>query len=126
MGIEAHSGANGLHLTQSKYIHDILSKCSMIDCKPIASPVIPGSRLLLYDGDPFDNPSLYRSVVGSLQYLTLTRPDIAYAVNQVCKFMHRPTTVHWIAVKRILRYLKGTMNHGLHIKRAPFEALHAF
>ncbi|KAI5348130.1 hypothetical protein L3X38_001017 [Prunus dulcis] len=59
------------------------------------------------------NPDLYRSVVGALQYLTITRPDLSYAVNQVCQFMHSPTTMHWTAVKRILRYVKATYNHGL-------------
>ena len=67
----------------------------------------------LYDGDPLPNPIEYRSVVGVLQYLTLTCPDISFSVNQVCQLMHQPTTTHWIAMKRILRYLKNTPAHGL-------------
>ncbi|PKI78139.1 hypothetical protein CRG98_001467 [Punica granatum] len=126
LGMEAKFDKTGLHLTQAKYIHDILSRGSMLDCKPISSPVTSGARLSLHDGDPFDNPSLYRSVVGSLQYLTLTRPDIAFAVNQVCQFMHKPTTVHWSAVKRILRYLKGTITTGLHFKPGSISSLHGF
>ncbi|PKH47874.1 hypothetical protein CRG98_050414 [Punica granatum] len=81
LGMEARSDSTRLYLTQSKYIHDILVRISMLDCKPISSPVATGSRLSLHDGHPFEDPSLYRSVVGSLQYLSLTRPDITYAVN---------------------------------------------
>ncbi|PKI58839.1 hypothetical protein CRG98_020738 [Punica granatum] len=82
LGMEARTDGIGLYLTQSKYIHDSLAHTSMIECKPISSPVSLGSRLSLHNGDPFPDPSLYRSTVGSLQYLSLTRPDIAYAVNQ--------------------------------------------
>ncbi|PKI34533.1 hypothetical protein CRG98_045070 [Punica granatum] len=82
LGMEARTDGTGLYLTQSKYIHDILARTSMLECKPISSPVSSGSRLSLHDGDLFQDSSLYRSVVGSLQCLSLTRPDIAYAVNQ--------------------------------------------
>lgn len=60
-----------------------------------------------------DDSTKYSSLVGALQYLTLTRPDICFAVNKVCQYLHAPTTVHWSAVKRILRYVRGTMNLGL-------------
>ncbi|PKI57099.1 hypothetical protein CRG98_022493 [Punica granatum] len=83
LSMEATFDKTGLHLTQAKYIHDILLGSSMLDCKPISSPVASGARLSVHDGDTFEDPSLYQSVVGSLQYLTLTRPDIAFAVNQI-------------------------------------------
>jgi len=70
--------------------------------------------------------SRFRQIVGALQYLTFTRPDIYFAVNRVCQFMHAPTYSHLITVKRILRYLKGTIIHGLHITCSSSFALHGF
>jgi histone deacetylase 1/2 len=67
----------------------------------------------VYDGDFLTNPIEYRSVVGALQYLTITLPDLAFAVNQVGQFMHRPTTSYWMPFKRILRFAKSTYDHGL-------------
>ena len=113
LGLEAIYSSGGLYLTQTKYTMDLLHRTKFQDVKPISSPAHTGQKLSLYDGDPLPDPTEYRSVVGALQYLTLTRPDIAFAVNQVCQFMHQPTTTHWIAVKRILRYLKSTPTHGL-------------
>ena len=64
--------------------------------------------------------------MGALQYLTFTHPNIWFAVNRVCEFMHAPTDSHWAAVKCILRYLRGTTSHGLHITRSSSFALHGF
>lgn len=113
LGMELTRNSHGLSLTQSKYIVDLLKRTKMHEAKPVSTPAISGKRFSITDGDPLPDATEYRSVVGALQYLTLTRPDIAFAVNQVCQFMHRPTTVHWIAVKRILRYLNGTISYGL-------------
>lgn len=126
LGMEAKSDTNGLYLTQRKHIHDILERNSRLGSKPLCSSVATGSKLSVLDGDPLNDPSLYRSTVGSLQYLSLTRPDIAYAVNQVCQFMQRLSTGHWLVVKRILRYLKGTINFGLHLRPSSSVALHGF
>jgi histone deacetylase 1/2 len=79
-------------------------------------------RHALGDGDSTN----YRSVVGALQYLTLTRPDICFSVNKVCQFLHAPTSVHWTAVKRILRYLQGTITHGLRISKSDSMLVSAF
>lgn len=65
------------------------------------------------DGDPLEDPTEYRSIFCALQYLTLTRPDLAFAVNQICQCMNHPTTTHWTAVKQIIRYIKGSINEGL-------------
>ncbi|XP_070681820.1 uncharacterized mitochondrial protein AtMg00810-like [Malus domestica] len=113
LGIQISRTANGLFLSQHKYVHDLLVKTAMVDSKPCDTPCLPSHRLLKDDGDPYNNPTQYRSVVGALQYLTFTRPDIAFSVHQVCQFMQCPMVSHYTAVKRILRYLKGTMTYGL-------------
>ncbi|KAM2612954.1 hypothetical protein TB2_032855 [Malus domestica] len=113
LGIEVKYNGDFMHLCQSKYALDLLTRTNFTNAKPISTPVPSGQKLSAYAGDPFANPEMYRSVVGALQYLTITRPDLSYAVNQVCQFMHSPKTTHWMAVKRILRYLKATYNHGL-------------
>jgi hypothetical protein len=77
-------------------------------------------------GNPYHDPSEYRSLVGALQYLTFTRPDISYVVQQVCLFMHDPKTQHMTALKRIIRYIKGTSTHGLHLSPSSIEKLTSY
>ncbi|KAI5312034.1 hypothetical protein L3X38_041207 [Prunus dulcis] len=113
LGIQITKTATGLFLSQTKYVADLLVKSEMFDAKPYDTPCLPYNWLLKKDGDPYSNPKLYRSIVGALQYLTFTRPDIAFSVHQVCQFMQNPMVSHFIAVKRILRYLKGTMQFGI-------------
>ena len=74
------------------------------------------AKVSAIEGAPVTDPTHYRSLTGALQYLTFTRPDIAYAVQQVCLHMHDPREPHLSAVKRILRYLQGTLSHGLHLQ----------
>ena len=107
LGIEVKSSGQDLVLSQKKYILELLQKAGLSQSKPVSSPCSTKAPLTLGDSPSFDNPVRYRQVVGALQYLTLTRPDIAFAVNKVCQFMHSPTENHWTAVKRILRYLRG-------------------
>ncbi|RVW44406.1 Retrovirus-related Pol polyprotein from transposon RE1 [Vitis vinifera] len=92
---------------------DLLHRTEMFDTKPANTPGAIGKNLSKFDGDPMADVTHYRSVVGALQYVTLTRPDIAFAVNKACQFMQQPTTTHWLSVKRILRYLRGTMQDRL-------------
>ncbi|KAJ9543887.1 LOW QUALITY PROTEIN: hypothetical protein OSB04_023594 [Centaurea solstitialis] len=104
----------------------ILHRAGLADCKPIATPMST-SHLLLPDDSPLlDDPSRYRQTVGPLPYATLSRPDIAFAVNKVCQFMHAPTENHWAGVKRILRYLKETIDLGLWIRHNTGYQLQAF
>ncbi|KAM1299642.1 hypothetical protein ACFX2H_010922 [Malus domestica] len=93
----------------------------MLLSKPCATPCFPYNRLLKDDGKPFNNPALYRSLVGALQYLTFTRPDISFAVHQVYQFMQCPMESHFVAVKRILRYLRATQGCGIHYIKGSLE-----
>ncbi|KAK4366363.1 hypothetical protein RND71_014243 [Anisodus tanguticus] len=79
------------------------------------TPVDSKSKLSANDGAPVSDPTLYRSLTGALQYLTFTRPDITYVVQQVCLFMHDPREFHFAALKRIIIYVKGTLDFGLHL-----------
>lgn len=83
-------------------------------------------KLSLLSGTVLQDPKEYRMVVGSLQYLSLTRPDIAFAVNRLSQYMHRPTDLHWQAVKRVLRYLAGTTSHGIFLSATTPLTVHAF
>lgn len=93
----------------------------MKDCKPCATSVDLKSKLLAASGDPIENPTEYRSLAGALQYLTFTRPDISYAVHQICLFMHDPRQQHLHALKRIIRY-----SYGLHLQKGALNELTAY
>ncbi|GJR71363.1 ribonuclease H-like domain-containing protein [Tanacetum coccineum] len=93
---------------------EILERAHMQHCNPCKTPVDTESKLGS-DGDPVSDPTLYRSLAGALQYLTFTRPDISYAVQQICLYMHDPRDPHFTALKRILRYVRGTIDHGLQL-----------
>lgn len=126
LGIEVTRTRSGLHLMQRKYIVDLLIKFHMLDAKPVSTPQATSPRLSLSTGTPLDNPKEYRMIIGSLQYLAYTRPDIAFSVNKLSQYMHKPTDAHWQAAKRILRYLAGTLTHGICINKHSPLNLHAF
>ena len=91
---------------------DILDRAGMADCKLCSTPVDTHPKMAV-DGDSVVDASNFRGLAGPLQYLTFIRPDIAYAVQQVCLHMHYPREPHLLALKRILRYIKGTLHLGL-------------
>jgi hypothetical protein len=107
-----------LFLHQRTYTLDILKRAVMTDCKPCSTPVDLKAKLAADFGPPVQDPSQFRSIAGALQYLTFTRPNIAYAVQQVCLHMHDPRESHLTAMKRILRYLRGTPDYGLLLRRS--------
>ncbi|XP_016734222.1 secreted RxLR effector protein 161-like [Gossypium hirsutum] len=82
--------------------------------KPSSTPMMTSCKLSAHEGTPVEDERLFRSVVGALQYVVITRPDIAFLVNKACQFMHRPLDTHYKAVKRVLRYLRGTLDFGLY------------
>jgi hypothetical protein len=107
---------NGLFLHQRTYTLDILKQAVMADYKPCTTPVDLQAKLAADSGPPVANVSQFRSIAGALQYLTFTRPGIAYDMQQIC--LHDPREPHLMAMKRILRYLRGTPDFGLLLRRS--------
>uniref|UniRef100_A0A2N9F5Y1 CCHC-type domain-containing protein n=1 Tax=Fagus sylvatica TaxID=28930 RepID=A0A2N9F5Y1_FAGSY len=126
LGVEVIPTKEGLFLTQHKYIRDMLSKTSMDGAKDVTTPLSTSVSLKLADGSSSVDSTEYRRVIGALQYLSLTRPDISFAVNKLSQFMHSPTQTHWTATKRLLRYLKNTIFHGINIRKTSSPALTCF
>jgi hypothetical protein len=119
LGIEVKVQPSGsLLLSQGKYVRDLLLKTDMHEANSISTPMSSSSKLSKTGSSPFSDPTFFRSVVGALQYATITRPELSYSVNKVCQFMANPLDAHWQAVKRILRYLKGTLHLGLQLSPA--------
>ena len=113
---------------QPGYTLNILEKFGLKDAKPVATPVCVGSKLVkTTESDKLVDENLYQSAVGSVQYLsTMTRPDITLAVSNVAKYCSKPTKEHWTAVKRIVRYCKGTHNFGLLYKKSNSNSCEGF
>ncbi|KAM7513703.1 hypothetical protein LguiA_003286 [Lonicera macranthoides] len=126
LGLEVLSDSTGYYLSQVKYTSDVLARAGLTDCKTASTPLDTNVRLTSFDGTPLSDGTLYRQLVGSLVYLTVTRPDIAYAVHVVSQFMAAPCSTHFDAVIRILRYLKGTVFHGLHYSSKSSLVLRAY
>ncbi|KAJ9548882.1 hypothetical protein OSB04_021425 [Centaurea solstitialis] len=126
LGLEVLSDSRGTYLCQAKYTSDLLSRAGITDKKVVSTPLEPNLHLTPNAGPPLKDPTLYRQLVGSLVYLTVTRPDIAYAVHIVSQFMSAPCSDHYAAVLRILRYLKGTMFHGLYFSSTSSLILRGF
>ncbi|KAI5349105.1 hypothetical protein L3X38_001992 [Prunus dulcis] len=113
LGLQVLHKYGTLHINQLKYAHDLLHKANLLNSKPASTPLAAKVRLSISDGALISNPTEYRELVGSLQYLTLTHPDISFVINTVAQFMSAPRTSHLVASKWILRYIKGTIDLGL-------------
>ena len=113
LGLEITHSTDGLYITQAKYASELLSLVGLIDSKTVDTLVELNAHLTPIGEKPLSNPSLYRRLVGSLVYLTVTRPDISYDVYQMSQYLSAPRSTHYATVLHILRYLKGTLFHGL-------------
>ena len=120
LGIKVLRTSSSLLLHQSKHTEELLTRARMVESKTAPTPmaVRPPSTS---DSRLFDNPTLYRSIVGGLHYLAVTRPDIQYAVNRVSQSMHAPTEQNFQALKQILRYLQGSSRRGLLFTKGTLE-----
>lgn len=113
LGIEVKQGPNGISLSQGAYAEKILERSGMAECNSCQVPMEPRLKLSKQSTEALVDATAYRSIVGSLRYLVNTRPDIAFTVGYVSRFLEEPHEDHLAAVKHILRYLAGTKNSGL-------------
>eukprot|EP00253_Pinus_taeda_P036610 PITA_36610 len=106
LGIEVGKSENEIFISQEKYANDVLERFNMQECKVAITPTVMGLKLSKEDSNKDFDPSFYKSIVGSVMYLTATRPDIMYVVSLISRFMERPKEAHWQVEKRILTYVK--------------------
>jgi hypothetical protein len=114
LGLKVSSDSTGYYLSQAKYASDLLSRASLTDTKLVSTLLEMNAHLTPLDGTPLSDATLYHQLVGSLVYLTVTRPDIAHAVHLVSQFLSTPHFTHYAAVIHIFCHIKGTIFHGLH------------
>ncbi|KAJ4724634.1 Retrovirus-related Pol polyprotein from transposon TNT 1-94 [Melia azedarach] len=126
LGLEVLSNTDGYYLSQEKYALDLLTRAGLTDSKVTSTPLEPNAKLTPLDRVLLKDTTLYRQLVGSLVYLTVTRPDISYAVHIVSQYMSAPRSSHYVAVLHILPYIKGTLFHGLHFSAHSSLELSAF
>jgi hypothetical protein len=110
--LEIIQGQEGIFI-----LHDTLKKFNMQGCKTVATPMNISEKLTTEDGTELTDARVYRSLVGRLIYVTRSRPDVTYSVGVLSQFMHRPTMHHFGAARRVLRYLAGTKNYGILMRR---------
>ncbi|XP_071689196.1 secreted RxLR effector protein 161-like [Rutidosis leptorrhynchoides] len=117
--------ASGMFLSKKKYATEIIEREDIGNCNPSRTPVGISTKLTA-SGPPIKDPTLYRSLAGALQYLTFTRPDISYAVQHIFLFIHDPREPHLAALRRIIRYIQGTLDLGLQLLASSSTSLVAY
>ncbi|XP_047265992.1 uncharacterized mitochondrial protein AtMg00810-like [Capsicum annuum] len=113
LGLEVHRDSSGVFLNQHKYTQDLISLEGLQDSSSVGTPLELNVKYRLEEGDLLPDPTIFWQLVGSLNYLTITRPDISFAVQQVSQFMQAPHHLYLVVVHHIIRYLRGTPNRGL-------------
>ena len=126
VGLQVHQLKHGIFVTKSKYIKEILKTFGLQDSKPVSTPMVIGHKLSKNDESVEVNQTMYRSMIGKLQYVVYRRPDIALAIGIVARFSANPRENHLMAIKRIMRYLKGTDDFDLYYKRSENFELNAY
>lgn len=117
LGIEVLQTETGIHVSQAKYTLEVLKRFGMEDCNGVKNPMVPGVKLNMDEGGDRVDETLYKQIIGSLVYITTTRPDLQFSVSLLSRFMAKPTQLHLQAAKRFLRYLRSTINCGIWYKR---------
>lgn len=126
LGVEVKQGPAGIFISQMKYVKEILERFGMQHCNSVKNPIVPGCKLTKDEGGMKVDASVYKQKVGSLMYLTATRPDIMYVVSLLSRFIESPTEQHNSVMKRVFRYLQGTVELGILYKKKGGEQLVGF
>jgi hypothetical protein len=113
LGLQVKQSSTGIFISQEKYLKEMLKKFQMEDSSTVITPMVVGCKLSKDDISTDVDQRTYRSMIGSLLYITASRPDIMQVVGMVGRFQSAPKQNHLVVVKRIFKYLKGTMNYGL-------------
>ena len=122
LGVELILTKYGLFISQHKFIHDILKRLTsyqmfdMAAAKPSSTPLSSTTKLSLHDGSSAIDATCYHQAIGALQYLNMTRLDLSFAINKLFQFMHKPNQTHLQHLKRLLCYLKSSINYGIHLQ----------
>lgn len=118
LGIEVYQSNKGIFICQQKYAREILQRFSMQDSKEVGNPIVPGTKLSKDEEGEIVDATNYKRIVGSLMYLATTRPDLSFSISVISRFMEKPTEKHLVAAKRVLRYVKGTLEFGIMYRRS--------
>jgi hypothetical protein len=113
LGLQVKQSSAGIFISQEKYLKEMLKKFQMEDSSPVSTPMVVGCKLSKDDISPDVDQRTYRSMIGNLLYITTSHPDIMQVVGMVGRYQSAPKQSHLVAVKRIFKYLKGTMTYGL-------------
>ncbi|GJW77157.1 zinc finger, CCHC-type containing protein [Tanacetum coccineum] len=126
LGIEVTQTNGDISIKQSAYASKILKEAGMIDCNETLIPMDPGTRLTKITEGTMVNSTEYRSLIGCLRYLLHTRPDLSYSVGLLSRFMQEPREQHMKAIRQVLRYVKGTKDHGITYKHNGGNKIHGY
>ena len=121
LGIKVKQTNQYIFLSQASYAQKLLEHANFGECNVVATPLEARVKFKIEEGGPRVNSTLFRSIIGSLRYLTHTRPDLLFSVGLLSRFMEKPTQEHYDGIKRILRYVKGTKNYGLFYKKGDMK-----
>ncbi|XP_071740795.1 uncharacterized mitochondrial protein AtMg00810-like [Rutidosis leptorrhynchoides] len=123
LGISVQRTSNGLFLNQTNYAKYIIERAGMVGCKAARTPVDTNGKLNSNQGKLYSVPTKFQSLAGALQYLTFMQPDISYVVQKICLHIHNPKECHMNSLKRIVRYIQGIVQYGLHLYKSLLKDL---
>ena len=126
LGVEILQREEGIYMCQRKFAREVLERFEMDLSNGVSSPIVPGTKVSKKGGGAVLDVTLYKQMIGSLMYLTVTRPDLTFAVGLASRFMENPTEAHFQVVKRILRYVRSTVEFGVMYKRGGDNELEVY